>query len=268
MLFRRLILILLTVVMPCRAADHDFELTAPSSKPARLAVVAYDPQGVVVTVPNANVDSSIYYNPTLNGGAVGAVMIVAAEAIADAIQVSRRNRALGPEWKAMDQDELGERLQKILQQHIDQRNLAEGAKIKDMKFFGLSKAGFLQRYTPGTVVVYEAWMGFTPDLDQLTFAVTESLWDFKFRAKSRRELRRIPKDQVQAHRPVITVLNSHLYTFSPTLVSEDLPEKLRKKARFKQYGYVWRTDGSKLLKEQLEAGFDHIEASMAEALIK
>lgn len=106
-------------------------------------------------------------------------------------------------------------------------------------------------------------MGFTPDLDQLTFAVSESIWDFRYRAKSKRELRHVPKDQVDAHRPKITVLNTHLYRHQLDLNHADVPEKLKKKARFKQFGAIWQAHHSKLLLEQIEAGFQSLDQSMA-----
>ena len=42
---------------------------------------------------------------------------------------------------------------------------------------------------------------------------------------------------------------------------------MRKKPYFKKIGKAWQADGSKLLLEQIELGFDAIEASMAAAAV-
>ncbi len=254
------------VLMLCvnAVSASDFVLLPPEHKPARLAVVVYDPQGLAVTPP-AYAGTGLYYNPAMAGGGLAAQ--AAGQALSVALETKRRGWALGPEWKALDHDALDDRLQAIVHQHINRAHLDKKAKIKDMKFFGLSKAGYLQRFTPGTVLVYEARMGFSPELEEIFFQVEESIWDFRFRAKSKRELKRIPDSQVQDHQPTITRLNTHDYRFRPVLDEAKLTEKMRKKPYFKKIGKVWQADGSKLLLEQIELGFDAIEASMAAAAV-
>ena len=70
---------------------------------------------------------------------------------------------------------------------------------------------------------------------------------------------------MEDHRPTITRLNTHEYRFRPQLEEAKLTEKMRKKPYFKKMGTVWSADGSKLLLEQIELGFDALEASMAAA---
>jgi len=253
---------LLLLFVPKWSAASDFISLPSDQRPARLAVVVYDPQGLAVTPPGYG-GPEMYYNPTMAGGGLAAQAV--GQEISVAIETKRRERAMGPEWKALDHDALDERLVALVHKYIDRRLLTQNAKIKDMTFFGQSKAGYLQKFTPGTVVVYHARMGLSSELGELLIQVEESIWDYRFRAKSNRELKRIPKGQVDDHRPKITRRNTHTFSYYLTVEESHVPEKLRDKPHFRKVGALWQADGSKLLLAQIEAGFAAIEASMAAA---
>jgi hypothetical protein len=211
-----------------------------------------------------NQEAGRLYMPPSAASAIGSE-------IHEAIEMKRRKNALGPYWDSLDQDALDERLMEIMRCHRPRQLLTEDATVKDMKFFGAAKAGYLAKYTPGNVVVVEAMMGFSPELDMIRVRVDESIWRYPFRAKSKRDLKRLGKDRAAAHEPVVTTVATHLYEYqmrppppagSSSVLLPDAPAPADPEPYFKRMGALWRANDSAALKEHLEKAFTFVADSM------
>jgi len=247
--------------------------------PARLAVLVHAKTGIEIGTwrpfegnpwlgQNREAEAQWHRNRPYNAGGMAGQIGVE---IADSRELKRRHEAMGPYWASLDQDQLDERLMHIMRCHVPRELLAENATIRDMTFFGSAKAGYLRSYTPGNVIVLQAMMGLSPELDQLRVRVEESVWQYPTRAMSKRDLKRIGKDKAHRYQPNIQVLAVHSYHYDVkpppqpgfgVLLSPLTEEEINARLGFETVGQFWRENDSALLKEQIEKAFVHVENSL------
>lgn len=274
----RLVLLMLTTLLALAPATARAQ--EPPSRPAGLAVVVFNPRGLAIDAVNPYAVPGGSFSAGWIGGMGGQI----AQEINNSINERKRRAAIGPEWEALDHDALDARLHRIAMCHVDRSRLAADAKIKEMKDFGPSMAMFLSRYTPGVVVVYDVRMGLTSELDRLYFSIEESVLDFRRRAKSKRELKRIPKDEQALHRPTVLSTVAHQFIYSPlqeparflnpgqgdlgtqghdssTAPPAEVIDISGMTFSFDAMGQLWRADGSALLLSKIEEGFAFLEKS-------
>ncbi|AVP96737.1 hypothetical protein C7S18_05780 [Ahniella affigens] len=249
-------------IAPVALADD-----AKALRPATLAVIVHDPSGLQVDAP-----------PMYGSGYADAIGGMGGQ-IAKEIQLARerklREKALGPAWEALNHELLDARMARIAACFVDRERLAPDGQVKTMKSFGTGMAMFLKRFTPGIVMVYDVKMGLTSELNELYFKVEETIWDYRYRAKSKRELKRIPKDEVAWHRPIMLSTVTHQYIHSTVPRPEPTWSMLQDYSgaqqgstqnadstfvpSFDYSGALWSADGGVLLQQKIEEGLSTLE---------
>lgn len=260
------------------ASDVRAEEEPGAFVPARLAVLVHARTGIEIGTwhpykdnpwlgQNPQAQSQWLRNRPYNAGGMAGQIGVE---IADALELKRRNKAMGPYWDSLDQDLLDERLMRIMRCHVPSELLAERATIRDMTFFGPAKAGYLRTYTPGNVIVLQAMMGLSPELDQLRVRVEESIWQYPSRALSKRDLKRIGKEKAARYEPTIIVQAVHSYHFDVPkpvpvgigVLAEPIEPVAAVPLDYREAGQIWQANDSALLKEQIEKAFVHVATSL------
>lgn len=257
-----------------------------------LVVIAYPSKGLTIAEPGPSLEQEWIRMHWMSG--LGGVAPWVADAFWSDGKRGKQRKAMRDALADFDHDRFDQRVLQIIRCQIPADRVQSEAPVREWQYFGSSSARNLGSFTPGSVLVLQANVGFNPQLDELRFRIEELHVRFSHRAKSLSELKRLPKAEAEEHRPDVTVVNVHEYRYRIGAGGVDYsivngkdsleaqfadghgpsPTELRitntlsvepDRYGYNQMGAIWAADQSALLREQVELGLQVLEASMRRA---
>lgn len=259
--------------------------------PAGLVIVVYDGKGFSLDplrqFPDTPAFSTRYFFPdNLISGLP--------KTIADGKEYRRREKAIEPALKTVDRDTLSQKLRGLVHCRLADAYVPGTAVVKDMDWFSDSMVSMLDRFTPGTVMLYQISTRLAPELDELKMDVRAELWEFKSRAISARQLKRLSKEEAERRRPNMIWEHSYVFSHRPYRpLAESLirlqaaktasPEEAARaqleleqefaqvyasesgddRRYFERMAALWQADGGRLLHETIDAGIAYLDQEMS-----